>query len=232
LNIKAVQHGRTEGSQFGEPDALSALIAHELNNIAVPLRGFIDLAAEKNSTVETFRQAVDEVRISIQRIAQMAFELESLGQAAAAPSAVPISECLVHAGPSDGKLRQSPIFLCDPETPVAVDLHQARRAISSLLHLAGLAPLEVGHSLLAGASCMACGIGLLPSNAFISVEARGLRPAVLLALGSPFAKSGKLRPSERLSVAALQYSVHLTDAHIVAGETDAALSIALPRVAA
>ncbi len=208
---------------------MSAVVAHELNNIAVPLLGFIDLITGEVITADNARQCLEEVRIGVERITELAFELESLAYETSMPVAMRLSECFTALDSRSTEIPYHAEFLCDPLTRVTVDGGQARRAISSLAHLVGAARLSVADSLPQGAYCAACGAGPLRSRGFVEVRAGNLRPAILLALTNPFDPGHKIRPQQRLVIAALQHAAHLAGGHVLTDAMGEAVSIALPK---
>jgi hypothetical protein len=170
---------------------------------------------------------LDEARVNIQRLSVMACELGSLAQAPTRRSRVAVGEAFAYGNPGNAAPRPEPVFRCDPQTAVAVDLHQLRRAIESLSRVAGPVALQVSDFDLTDAACAACG-KVVRVGKFVRVQALGMRPAVLRALGAPFSQTHKLQAEERLSIAALDHTTHLNGGHLIAG-TDQSLSVALPR---
>ncbi len=217
--------------------ALAAVIAHELNNIAVPLRGFIELALDKTARDEAVLQCIDEVRVGLDRIAALAFDLASLAPDESTSARVRLDACLEPVD-SRGPARRPPAtWACNPQLTVVVDLNQARRAVASLTSLAmdaGLVLEEVStaHVPTASPSCAACGSPLPRRKAFVRVRSHGLRTAVLQAVPSPFDATHKLRGTERLAIAALVRSTHRAGGHVLVDVSAEDLSLVLPQTAA
>lgn len=208
---------------------MSAALAHELNNIAVPLRGFIDLATEGDVTAESVGLCLEEARIGVERMAALAFELESLAQDSIARSVVALSECFV---PSDSHGRDGSHSAApsgDQDILVNVDLGHARRAIASLRHLGGGRPLAVGDALPPGALCVVCGAGPLRAKDFVQVQVGALRPGILAAFAAPFGAEHKIRAPQRLAVAALRHIAHCAGGHVVVDACSESVSVTLPK---
>lgn len=217
---------RRQASSGSSSEALSAVIAHELNNIAVPLSGFIELALETAASDDLVRQSLKEVHIGMDRIAALARELESLAQHGSMPTAATIGECI--APIEQGNSAVPLIWSCSPQTPVKVDLDQARRAIDSLLRLAGTGPLAIAESAMNGLSCAACGKAFPRGKVFAQVQARGVRPATLGAIRAPFDAAHKLRSMQRVTIAALVHCAHLAGCHVIARLEAESLGIVMP----
>lgn len=202
-------------------EALSAVVAHELNNIAVPLRGFIDLALQTTAADDPVRHSLDELHVGLDRIGMLAYQLESLAQQSSTLSPTTIGACL--AG-NPHRL----VWSCSQLTPANVDVDHVRRSVTSLLHLAGPGPLLIGESAGDGLACAACEKPFARGNV-LEIQARGVRPAVFAAIGAPFQASQKLRAMQRLAVATLSHCVHLAGGHLVAHPSADALGIMLPK---
>lgn len=216
--------------------ALAAVIAHELNNIAVPLRGFIDLALDKTARDDAVLQCIDEVRIGMDRITALAFELASLAQDASSPASVPLESCLESTDFREAMQRPPVTWSCDPKLTVAVDLNQARRAVVSLASLASEAGLFIekvpAEGALAGnPSCAVCAKPFPRRKAWVQIRAPGLRATVLEAVRSPFDAGHKVRGVERLTIAALQHSSHRAGGHVMVDLSAGDLSLLLPQAA-
>jgi len=205
LKAKAASHRQPANSVPAE--ALSAVVAHELNNIAVPLRGFIDLALQTTAADDPVRHSLDELHVGLDRIGMLAYQLESLAQQSSTLSPTTIGACLA------GNPHQ---------------LDHVRRSVTSLLHLAGPGPLLIGESAGDGLACAACEKPFARGNV-LEIQARGVRPAVFAAIGAPFQASQKLRAMQRLAVATLSHCVHLAGGHLVAHPSADALGIMLPK---
>jgi signal transduction histidine kinase len=114
--------------------ALAAVIGHELNNVAVPLEGFAELALQAMTAAEPARQSMDEIRIAIGRIKALAAELEMLGESHSAPERIGIGGCMPDAASSES---WEITWLCAASTLVSADALHAQHAILALARLAG-----------------------------------------------------------------------------------------------
>ncbi len=207
--------------------ALSAVIAHELNNIAVPLRGFIDLGFQPQSNDELARQSLNELHIGLNRIGALAFQLESLAQQGSCILPSSLSDCFIafdQTGLDTGLRLQ---WSCSQATSVAVDVGHARRAVVSLVSLSGSGSLLVDESAPDSRSCAVCGEEFASLKSWVQVEARGVRTAVLNATRAPFEDTQKLRAMQRLALAALSHCAHLAGGHVVIDLDRKSLSLLL-----
>jgi signal transduction histidine kinase len=211
-------------------EALSAVIAHELNNIAVPLRGFIDLDLQTMATDDPVRHSHDELHVGLDRIRMLADQLESLGQQGFTLSPTAIGSCLASLERGDLEDPKRLVWSCSTLTPVKVDKDHVRRAVISLMDLAGSVPLLIRESALDGLACAACEKPIARGRVFVQIQARGLRPAIFAAIRAPFEASQKLRAMQRLAIAALSHCGHLAGCHVVADPGAESLSIVLPRL--
>jgi hypothetical protein len=202
-------------------EALSAVIAHELNNIAVPLRGFVDLALQTTAADDPVRHSLDELHVGLDRIGMLAFQLESLAQQSSTLSPTTIGACLAETP-------QQLVWSCSQLTPVTVDMDHVRRSLISLLHLAGPGPLLIGESAGDGLACAACEKPFARGKV-LEIQARGVRPAIFAAIGAPFGASQKLRTMQRLAIASLSHCVHLAGGHVIAHSSADSLGIVLPK---
>lgn len=207
---------------------IAGLIAHELNNIAVPMRGFIDLAAEKAAPDGLARQCLDEIDIGMVRVVALAHSLEGLSLRGSDPRVTTVGECLVPAESLDSRAPPRLVWTCSPKTPVTVDLDHARRAIESLVYLAGAAPLVIDDSVLSGTACAVCGKAFPRAKSQVLIRTSGLRQTVTEALRTPFAASHKLRFAQRLNLAVLAHATHLAAGHVITEPRTESLGIALP----
>lgn len=210
-------------------EALSAVIAHELNNIAVPLRGFIDLALQTTAADEPVRQALDELQVGLDRIGTLAYQLESIAQQSFTLSPTTIGASLASIMQGDPEDPKRLVWSCSQLTQVKVDLDHLQRAINSLRHLGGPGPLLIGESAMDGLACAVCGKPFARGKLFVEIQARGLRPAIFSAIRAPFAAAHKLRAMQRLAIAAFSHCGHLAGGHVIARPGAESLSIVLPK---
>lgn len=207
---------------------IAGLIAHELNNIAVPLRGFFDLAVE-TAADGLARQCLAEIDIGMARVVALAHSLESLSLQGSNPLATTVEECFAPQGSPESRASPHLVWTCSPQTPVTVDLDHARRAIDSLVYLAGAAPLAIADSILSGLACAVCGKAFPGTKALVHVRTGGLRQSVTEALRTPFAASHKLRCAQRLNLAVLAHATHQAGGHVIAEPRAESLGIAFSR---
>lgn len=207
---------------------IAGLIAHELNNIAVSLRGFVDLAVE-TAAGGLERQCLDEIDIGMARVVALARSLESLSLQGSDPLATTLEECFAPRESLESRASPRLVWTCSPQTPVTVDLEHARRAIDSLAYLAGAVPLVIAESVLSGLACAVCGKAFPGTKALVHVRTGGLRQTVTEALGTPFAASHKLRCAQRLNLAVLAHATHQAGGHVIAEPRAESLGIALSR---
>jgi hypothetical protein len=196
----------------------------------VPLRGFIDLALQARPADELVLQSVDEIHVGLDRIAALAYQLESLAQQGAMLAQTTLGACLASTDQWDVENLAPVAWSCSQETPVDADADHARRAIISLVYMVGPgAALSVAETAMDGMVCAVCGKALASGNGFVEIEAHGVRPAIFAAIGAPFDVSQRLRAIQRLSLAALSHCVHMAGGHAVARPAAASLSIVLPK---
>jgi hypothetical protein len=201
------------------------VIAHELNNIAVPLGGFIDLALQATATGALALQSLDEINVGLARIGALAYLLECLAQQDSMLSRTTAGACFA---PGQGDFANPPqlVWSCSELTPVKADPDHALRAIISLMHLAGPGPLSVRESAMEGLVCAVCG-KRMARRQVLEVRASGMRPAIFSAISAPFAASQKLRAMQRLAIAALAHCAHLAGGHVIAQPDSESLSVVL-----
>jgi len=213
---------------------LAGVICHELNNIAVPLQGFADLALQDPGTGAGARALLDEIKVAVARLRSLATDLESLGSTAAPQSAVPIRECM----PNDsGAEAAAPVveWRCSPSTAIQVDPVHAQRALQALAWITGRAGSAISAaprwSIAAdrpnAARCAACG-SELPRDTQVVVQAFRARPVPAEALKAPFSSARSARSGRRLSLAVVVHSTHYAGGHVFVDEGDGALTLAFP----
>ncbi len=213
-------------------EAAAATIAHELNNIAVPLRGFVDIAREiawsgESRDADTVRQCFEEVHIGIGRISALSLELEGMAQLGSARRATRIGNCLAHLEGPGSSAQLKLVWACKPGIPVNVDLNSARWAIDSMVRIVGATTVAIDTAVPHPSKCAACEAALARGKKFTRVWTYGLRPNVLAALRDPFKRQHKLRALQRLGIAALVHCTHLAGGHLIA-TGGGVLGIALP----
>jgi len=219
-------------AEFDAAD-LSAVVVHELNNIGVPLRGFVDLATENAPESELMRSYLDELRIGVARIAALASDLESLAQGSSPLARCAIGDCMPTAQEVNCNDTWEVNWQCSASTAVKVDSFHAGRAIQSLARAAqgaatqdGPTVLMVTKETLQSASCAACGTAISPKGKRVLVTAHGTRLATARALRNPLESQSAGRAIRKLGLAILVHSAHHGGGHILVDESASSLSIA------
>jgi hypothetical protein len=232
--------------------ALSAIIGHELNNIAVPLGGYRDLALQCTPENEPFRECLDETRIAMGRLTALADELESLGDSESRPMQVPIGQCIPEAtdpeasgpeataagatGPDasgDSPAERWTIdWLCGADTAVSVDRHHAQRSIRALIRVAtrvaepspSLLVLTVAEDVHAGARCISCGAVV---SRGVAARISGSHPVEGDALRNPFG-ARRVGLTRRLTLAVLVHCAHRAGGHLIFDKISGSPSVVFP----
>jgi hypothetical protein len=229
---------RRKSAQFAEQETsgLAGVIGHELNNIAVPLEGFAELAIQSASASESVGHILEEIKIAISRIKSLASDLESLGEITRRAGAVAIDDCMPReeaAADRPGTPRID--WRCRASTLVAVDRAHARRALHALANVTGrsssqsesLSGWSVVHPSKSAARCAACGGTQVRKNHLL---VQGFSsPAVSdEMLRDPFGWPRAGRATRRLALAILVHSAHRAGGHIILDEGTGSVSVALP----
>jgi signal transduction histidine kinase len=205
---------------------LPAIAAHELNNIGVPLMGFIDLLAQSTPASEATRPYLEELRIGAARVAVLASDLESLAQWGSNPARCAIGNCLPAAIEVD--------WQCSASTKVSVDSFHALRAVDALARVARTATgqdapaaLTVSEENLQSAACAVCGIVMSARRKYVLVRADGTRLATAGVLRNPLGPGSAGRAGSKLGLAVLVHCVHRAGGHLLLDDGAASISIAL-----
>jgi signal transduction histidine kinase len=215
-----------------DPADLSAILAHELNNIGVPLLGFVDLAAENAPESELMRSYLDELRLGVARIAGLASDLESLAQVSSHPVCCAIGDCMPNTeeGNRDGTWAVN--WQCSASTMVKVDAFHARHAIQSLGRAAQSAATPDAPAVLVvstetpqSASCAACGIAISPRKRHVLVTVYGPRLATARGLRNPLGPQSAGRAIRKLGLAVFVHSAHRAGGHVLSDESAASLGV-------
>ena len=74
--------------------SLAESVAHELNNIAASLFGFVELAAEQVDAESPLLRCVGEIRIGVSRVTNLAAVLEALAEVEGSSTRIAISDCV------------------------------------------------------------------------------------------------------------------------------------------
>jgi hypothetical protein len=218
--------------------ALAAVLGHELNNIAVPLAGFAELALHAGPG-ESSAPVLDEIKIAVSRIKSLASDLESLGETGSRPMPIAIGECMPDESGTDPSL-PGVDWRCSASIMVVVDPVHARHALQALAGVTGgsraqFASLpglritqEVPGAVAPGASrCAACG-ATQPRRDHVVVQAFSSRAVPAEALRDPFGAVRVGRAGHRLGLAVLVHSTHCAGGHIFLDESAGSLSLAFP----
>lgn len=220
-----------------EGDALAALalIAHELNNIAVPLNGFAEHAQQHVPPYGVVRECLQELQIGIGRISALAADLESLGETGSVPEVIGLGDCIGKAIPEKQRFQVQIEWCCPEDITVRVDPMHAQRAVAALLRvaLAGESnSYPVTVSITARVSgvreCAVCGASLRRHGHWVFVVASGIRRLNRGVLRDPLGSDGGGRTSRRLAFAVLERCAHRTGAHISLDDNAEHLTLALP----
>lgn len=227
----SAQPDASPGPQTG---ALAAIVGHELNNISVPLQGFVALASQNPLLSAADRQSFDEIGICAERIKRIAALLESLAETDAVPNSVAIGECMPVE--MDGRVVEAANidWRCSATTKIAVDRLHARRAVESLARAAiGAVPrapagrlLTVSKGLPSGSSCVVCGAPSFDEEKLIVVTADGPRHVTEESLRDPLGSERAGRAVQRLTTAAVIHCTHRAGGHVFFDQESGSISIA------
>lgn len=211
------------------PATLSAIVAHELNNISVPLRGFHDIAAQSDSSVDLLMQCLDEMRIGVERLSKLSIDLESLSELGSNRVATAIADCIL---PGDHRIpdySQRVRWLCKPSQTVLVDPQHARRAVGSLARLSsGVIELVTLARRRETSRCSGCDQAISPATGFVVARAHELRAAAPVAFRNPFDPETTSLSSHRLTAAAMTHCAHRAGGHLIADRDTGILSVLFP----
>jgi hypothetical protein len=214
---------------------LAGIVGHELNNIAVPLEGFAELALQNVRASESVGPILDEIKIAVARIKSLASELESLGDTGSRVGPVAIGDCMPNESGAD-PVETEIDWRCSASTVVAADPVHARRGLQALIsitgrtgsHSASPAALSVAQEAPgARARCAACGAAP-PRKDHVVVQAFSSRAVSGEALREPFGSARAGRASRRLALAVFVHSAHRAGGHIFLDEDAGSLSVAFP----
>jgi len=211
------------------------LIAHELNNISVPLHGFAEHALEHVPGYGVVRECVQELQIGIGRIRALAADLESLGQTDSLFELVPLRDCISRAIRSVQNLDPPIDWCCPKEINVRVDAEHAQRAIASLIRVAvaadstqnpGSLSIEKNDSKVG--NCAVCGASVGTEGDWVLLRTSGIRRMKLDVLRDPFRSDTGGRTSRRLALAVLDRCAHRAGGHVYLNHRADVLTLVLP----
>jgi hypothetical protein len=215
--------------QVTEP-VLSRSVAHELNNIAASLFGFVELAAEQATADSPLLGCVGEIRIGVARVTELAAILEALAEDDGKPEKMSIADCIGPEVPVDSG-NVDIVWDCDPSTMVDADADRVRAAIRAWARLAS-ADTEIGSPpeftvsrvRRSQARCFACNAPIPIPGVQIAVTAANVR---LLGHGSaPRRRAGKTL--RELMVTGSAHVTHAAGGHVLVDAARASVSIVLP----
>jgi len=213
---------------------LAGVIAHELNNIAVPLEGFAELAIQNAEASESVGDLLEEIKIASARIKSLASDLESLGEMTSLVEPVAIGDCMPREAAADQPELPRIDWRCSASTLVAVDGGHARRALQALTAITArtgspsesLPGWNVGQAPTSTARCAACG-GAQARKNHVLVQGFSSRMVPGEMLRDPFGPRAE-RATRRLALAVLVHSTHRAGGHIILDASAGSVSLALP----
>ncbi len=208
---------------------LSAVVAHELNNICVALAGFVDLAAAEGAPIDLVLQSFSEVRIGLRRINTLTADLDSLADAVSNPVRITLKDCFLASAEHPIDSAEQISWGCDRSQRIQVDPAHARRAVAALARLSR-SPLEFAKrdQVPAASRCTACGGKLSHPGGFVGIKAGGLRLPGKLTAADPLNPDVKSHSLRRLVFAVMVYSVHSAGGHILSQPAEDAVTLLFP----
>ncbi len=128
--------------------ALAQNVAHMLNNIAVSLFGFTELAAE-NASGRPPPTALAELRLGVARVMQLASVLESLAAVDGTSTTVAVADCVASPGAAGASEPFDVQWHCEPSTVVEADPDRIRLALRTLAQLCALRSTSIERHIVA-----------------------------------------------------------------------------------
>ena len=202
--------------------AMAQIVAHELNNIAASMLGFLEIGATHASRDSALRNSLGELRIGVDRMINLAGVLQRFGETEGCPTVVALADCLPEARSSGASGGVRIDWRGDAAGSVFADPARVRSALEILVDLAsskhvsnGAPVLRIELSETAPMHCKACGRAVGARHVRVS-----LRNEVPRTHGkSRTARDG--RPSlEAMMLDACTHLAHLGGAHAVLGDRD------------
>ncbi len=126
-----------------EDPALAGAFAHELNNIAASLYGFVELAADSGSPPAPLIGYLAEMRVGVRRLQAVAAILEALAETTAEPRAAILGECIESAAAAAAQPVQVR-WRCEASVSTRVDAHCLGKGLTLLALLEPPAPASPG----------------------------------------------------------------------------------------
>ncbi len=233
--MKPTTPGESTQSAERAASALAGVIGHELNNIAVPLEGFAELALQSAGASDSVGPIIDEIKIAVARVKSLASDLESLGDTASRLRSVAIGDCMPDESGGDRSVPEVD-WRCSPSTVVAVDPVHARRALQALAAVTGRIGTQfaspAGFSVaqeMPGTQARCASCGATPAHKdHVVVKAFSSREVPAEALRNPFGSARVGRASRRLGLAVLVHSTHCAGGHVFPDQKAGSLSVAFP----
>jgi hypothetical protein len=211
--------------------SLAESVAHELNNIAASLFGFVELAAEQVEAESPLLHCLGEVRIGVARVTKLAAVLEALAEADGSTTRTAISECVGGRAPVDSGDRLKFNWECDPATIVDADPDRVQRALRTLTHL-GKADSTIGSDLVftvgraaSESHCSFCGAILPAGSVKITLIADNLPLLDANPAGSR-RRTGRTFP--QLVVTGSVHATHMARGHVALDAAESSISVVLP----
>jgi signal transduction histidine kinase len=214
------RRGEPGSTDFG--DARSArLLAHELNNIALPLRGFVELAEDAPGDAQALRECFQEIRAGSRRLAELARDLAALAEDQPRRRLTTLGACL--PAPAERFLLPA-----DPAIRLRADPDLLRSSIALLVKALGS---DVLFTALHARSrhvgkCDDCGVRMARTHHLL-LHVQAPRTSLLRALRDPLDSSLRLSPTQRVRIAASARQLHLAGAHFSTGAPDAIIALPL-----
>jgi hypothetical protein len=211
--------------------ALSQSVAHELNNIAASLFGFVELAAEQAIADAPLLKCLGEIRLGVARVTDLAAILEALAEYYGKPEKMSIAACIGKEVPvTSGSVEF--IWECDPSTTVDADPDRVRTAIRAWAQLAS-ADAEIGSPLIftishvrrSRARCFSCRAPIPIPGVQITMTAENVR---LLDEHGPLRRRRMGRTLRELIVAGGTHATHTAGGHVLVDAANATVSMVLP----
>jgi len=209
---------------------LAESVAHELNNIAASLFGFVELAAEQADTGSPLHRCLGEIRIGVSRVTNLAAVLEALAEVDGNPTRTAIRDCVggTAAVVSGSGFRFN--WECDPATIVDADpdrVHHALRTLARLGKADSLTGSDFAFTVGRTASathCSFCDAALPAGSVKITLVANDLRLSEAKS-GSARRRPGRTLP--QLVVAGSAHATHMAGGHVALDAAQSSISLVL-----
>jgi hypothetical protein len=207
---------------------LAASVAHELNNIAASLRGFIELAREHvvEGAESPLGSVLEEFCIGVERVAALGADITTFAASgAASPRAVTLDEC---ASGQDERGAVPIRWECDAGLRVHAAVTATRQAIGMLGRFAGpdpgSPPTLLCHREPAATTCASCGAACAADTVRFTL----LRSATRVGpMGLPSSGKTCLSAAE-LRLTALDHAAHAAGGHLLLKTARGSISLLLP----